>query len=61
MASGRVVNEGVPVAIGAGVESISLVQMQGINLNHFVEEDLIMLTPGHWMPMIETADVVAAL
>lgn len=59
MASGRVVNEGVPVAIGAGVESISLVQMQGINLNHFVEEDLNNANPGHWMPMIETADVVA--
>ncbi len=59
MASGRVVNEGVPIAIGAGVESISLVQMQGINLNQFVEEELHAQNPAHWMPMIETADIVA--
>ena len=59
MATGRVVTEGVPIAIGGGVESISLVQMGGINLNHFVEEDLHNENPAHWMPMIETADVVA--
>ena len=32
MAAGRVLNEEVPVAVGAGVESISLVQMQGAKL-----------------------------
>ena len=59
MAAGRVVNEGVPVAIGAGVESISLVQMQGINLNHITEEKLMQTHPAIWMSMIETADNVA--
>ncbi|MCY4504736.1 MAG: acetyl-CoA C-acyltransferase [Hyphomicrobiales bacterium] len=59
MAANRVVNENVPVMVGAGVESISLVQMQGINLNQITEEKLMESYPALWMPMIETADIVA--
>jgi len=59
IAAGRVVNEGVPVAIGAGVESISLTSMQGINLNNYTEESLMARHPALWMAMIETADIVA--
>ena len=59
MAAGRVLNEDVPVAIGAGVESISLVQMQGANYNNITEEKLMETYPALWMPMIETADIVA--
>ena len=59
MAAGRVLNEDVPVAIGAGVESISLVQMQGANYNNITEEKLMASYPALWMPMIETADIVA--
>jgi acetyl-CoA C-acetyltransferase len=59
MAAGRVLNENVPVAIGAGVESISMVSMQGINLKGFTEEKLMESHPALWMPMIETADIVA--
>jgi acetyl-CoA C-acetyltransferase len=59
MAAGRVLNEGVPIAVGAGVESISLVTMQGINLNNITEEKLMASYPALWMPMIETADIVA--
>jgi acetyl-CoA C-acetyltransferase len=59
MAAGRVLNENVPVAIGAGVESISMVSMQGINLKGFTEERLMETHPALWMPMIETADIVA--
>ncbi len=59
MAAGRVLNEDVPVAIGAGVESISLVGMGGINLNNITEEKLMQTYPALWMPMIETADIVA--
>jgi acetyl-CoA C-acetyltransferase len=60
MASHAVRNEGVPVAIGGGVESISLVQLEGMNLNHFTEEELMKVKPALWMPMIDTADNVAA-
>ena len=59
MAAGRVMNENVPVTVGAGVESISLVQMQGANYNNITEEKLLGSYPALWMPMIETADIVA--
>ncbi|MAB12954.1 acetyl-CoA C-acyltransferase [Parvibaculum sp.] len=59
MAAGRVVNEGVPVAIGSGVESISLVQLGGMNLNHITEEHLMATKPELWMSMLETAEIVA--
>jgi len=53
-------NEGATVAVGGGVESISLVQMGGkMNLFHFQEEKLMQTHPDLWMPMIETADIVA--
>jgi acetyl-CoA C-acetyltransferase len=58
MAAGRVINEGVPVAIGAGVESISLVQ-GSININRITEEHLMKVKPALWMAMIDTADIVA--
>ena len=59
IAAGRVLNEGVPIAIGAGVESISLVQ-GNMNMNRIVEEKLMQTYPALWMPMIDTADIVAA-
>lgn len=59
MAAGRILNEGVPVMVGAGVESISLVQMQGANYNNITEEELMRTKPELWMSMIETAEIVA--
>ena len=59
LAAGRIVNDCVDVMAAGGVESISLVQMQGINLNHITEEKLMNELPALWMPMIETADIVA--
>ena len=59
MAAGRVVAEGADAIVGAGVESISMVSMQGINLNDITEEKLMDTYPALWMPMIETADIVA--
>ncbi len=59
VAAGRVVNEGVPIAVGAGVESISLVQGT-LNVNRITEEKLMQTYPALWMPMIDTADIVAA-
>ena len=59
MAAGQVLTEDVPMAIGAGVESISLVTMQGPNMNNFTEDSLMETHPDLWMPMIETADIVA--
>ena len=59
MAAGQILTEDVPMAIGAGVESISLVTMQGPNMNNFTEDSLMETHPALWMPMIETADIVA--
>ena len=48
------------MAVGAGVESISLVQMGGrMNTYFYTEEKLMKEKPALWMPMIDTADIVA--
>ena len=54
-----IMNENVDVVAAGGVESISLVQMGGININNITEEELMKKKPELWMPMIDTADVVA--
>ncbi|HEY1709292.1 MAG TPA: acetyl-CoA C-acyltransferase [Rhizomicrobium sp.] len=59
MASQQILTEATPVAVGSGVESISLVQLGGMNLNHITEEHLMQVKPALWMAMIETAEIVA--
>jgi acetyl-CoA C-acetyltransferase len=60
MAANYITASGGDCAIGGGVESISLVQMGGsMNLSHYQEEHLLNIKPALWMPMIETADIVA--
>jgi acetyl-CoA acetyltransferase family protein len=53
-----ILQDGVPVAVAGGLESISLVQM---NLNRKYAENpwLLEHKPAIYMPMIETADIVA--
>ncbi len=58
MAAQRVIVDRVPVMVAGGVESISLVQ-NNMNLNHFTDEWLMQHKPELWMPMIQTAEVVA--
>jgi acetyl-CoA C-acetyltransferase len=59
MAAQQIMTDGTDIAVGGGVESISLVQMGGINLKHFTEEHLLQVKPALWMTMIETAEIVA--
>jgi acetyl-CoA C-acetyltransferase len=60
MAANYITASGADCAVGGGVESISLVQMGGsMNLSHYREEHLLNIKPELWMPMIETADIVA--
>ena len=59
MAAQQVMTEATPVAVGSGVESISLVQMGGMNTKNLTEEHLMEVKPALWMSMIETAEVVA--
>ncbi|MAH61830.1 MAG: acetyl-CoA C-acyltransferase [Legionellales bacterium] len=57
-AAQRIMYDGIDIAIGGGVESLSLVQMK-LNQNHFIYPPLAQKMPGLWMTMIETADIVA--
>jgi len=60
LASGYVEREGADVLVAGGVESISLVTMGGhVNMHHFTDERLMELRPDLYMPMIDTADIVA--
>src|SRR5271170_3420905 len=59
LAAQQVMTEKTPIAIGSGVESISLVQMGGMNTKNITEEHLLQVKPALWMSMIETAEVVA--
>ena len=60
VAAHQIVCEGTEVVVAGGVESISLVQLGGhMNLYHYTEDKLMQVRPDLWMPMIETADVVA--
>ncbi len=59
LAAGRILNDGAPVAVAGGLESISLVQFH-MNQYHHRDEWLLENKPDVYMPMIETADIVAS-
>jgi acetyl-CoA C-acetyltransferase len=56
-AAGRIIVDGEDIVVGAGVESITL--SLGGKFSHQVDKPLAEQYPGLWMPMIETADIVA--
>jgi acetyl-CoA C-acetyltransferase len=58
VAAQRISTDGAEIMVAGGVESISLVQ-NNLNLNHFTEEWLTQHTPALYMPMLQTAEVVA--
>jgi acetyl-CoA C-acetyltransferase len=59
IAANRIMNDGVPVAVAGGLESISLVQFNQ-NQTRYRDDWLMQHKPDVYMPMIETADIVAA-
>lgn len=59
VAANQIRSEGMQFVVAGGVESISLVQST-MNLNHLEDEAWIKQhVPALWMPMLETAEVVA--
>lgn len=58
IAAQRILVDRVPVMVGGGVESISLVQPK-LNINDIAEEWLMQNKPALWYPMIQTAEIVA--
>ncbi|WP_332656669.1 acetyl-CoA C-acyltransferase [Brevundimonas sp.] len=59
-AAKQVIHDGQIVAVGGGLESISLVQNQNMNLSRLRDPELLKLQPHIYMSMLETAEVVAA-
>jgi acetyl-CoA C-acetyltransferase len=57
-AAQRIIADGAPAMVAGGAESISLVQ-NNTNIKFFTEEWLMRHQADLWMPMIETADLVA--
>jgi acetyl-CoA C-acetyltransferase len=57
-AAGRIIADGEDIVVGAGLESISH-SMTGSGFTLQVDKALHEQYPGLWMPMIETADIVA--
>ncbi len=59
MAAHRVIVDKVPIMVAGGVESISLVQNEHFNTHRLHESWLDEHKPELYMPMIDTAEVVA--
>ncbi len=59
MAAHAIINEGAEVAIGAGVETITMMQDGSMNMSRFVNEGAKRRFPGLYFPMGVTAEVVA--
>jgi acetyl-CoA acetyltransferase family protein len=58
VASRSIQLDGVPVAIGGGLESVSLVQNEHMNNFHRQDRWLMQHKPDIYMPMIDTAETV---
>ncbi len=59
-AAKQIIDDGMEVVVGGGLESISLVQNENMNLHRMVDEDLMKMHPNIHMPMLQTAEVVAS-
>ncbi|HEX4474960.1 MAG TPA: acetyl-CoA C-acyltransferase [Polyangiaceae bacterium] len=57
-AAKEIIVDGVNIAVGGGVESISLVQNEHANRYRTTDEALLALHPDMYIPMIDTAEVV---
>ncbi|MEK7252921.1 MAG: acetyl-CoA C-acyltransferase [Actinomycetota bacterium] len=55
----QVIHDGMPVVVAGGLESISLVQNQNMNMFRAMDPALLELQPEMYMPMLHTAEVVA--
>jgi len=59
-AAKEIMHDGMQIAVGGGVESISLVQNEHLNRYRAQDADLVAMSPAVYMTMIETAETVAA-
>ncbi|MCB1846803.1 MAG: acetyl-CoA C-acyltransferase [Halieaceae bacterium] len=58
-AAKQVLYDGMECVVGGGLESISLVQNEHMNTHRLVDDSLLAVAPNIFMPMLQTAEVVA--
>ncbi|MEM7513188.1 MAG: acetyl-CoA C-acyltransferase [Bacteroidota bacterium] len=58
-AAKQIMHDGMQVAIGGGLDSISLVQNEKMNIHRMVDKALVAKHPATYMPMLQTAEIVA--
>ena len=58
-AAKQIVDDGMDITVGGGLESISLVQNDKMNMHRAADSWLTENLPGLYMAMIETAEIVA--
>lgn len=58
-AAKQVLHDGMSCVVGGGLESISLVQNEHMNRFREFDEALLAIEPDTYMPMLQTAEVVA--
>lgn len=58
-AAKQILHDGMSTVIGGGIDSISLVQNDKMNMHRAVDKELVAMHPNIYMPMLETAEVVA--
>ena len=58
-AAKQIVHDGMTVAVGGGLESISLVQNETMNRNRAADPWIVEHMPALYMSMLETAEIVA--
>ena len=59
MAAKQIIVDGMDVTIGGGQDSISLVQNEHMNTHRLADEELMGMHKNIYMPMLQTAEVVA--
>ena len=55
----QIIHDGMPIVVGAGLESISLVQNEHQNQFRATDPNVLKIAGAAYMPMIDTAEVVA--
>ena len=58
-AAKQIIYDGMDIAIGGGIESVSLVQNQNMNTHRMIDRNLLKLHKDAYMPMLATAETVA--
>ena len=58
-AAKQIIHDGMNIAIGGGLESISLVQNEHMNTHRIIDKNLVSKHRDVYMPMLQTAEIVA--